>query len=161
MAIDRRRLARSIIALAVCAVWLCTSPIAAQQRPCLEDVKKLCPGVQPGSPEARQCLASNMDKVSAPCRERITKGRGRRQGYPARLRGCETDLDKHCKGVTPGGGRLIQCLRAHESELSAECKARVPGGRANTPSAGQTAAAGDTSSAPTAVVTAQPTVPAK
>jgi hypothetical protein len=36
---------------------------------------------------------------------------------------CAGDVVKYCKDVTPGGGRLVQCLKQHESELSPECKA--------------------------------------
>lgn len=159
MDIDRRSFARSILALA-CAVGLFAGPTLAQQRPCQEDMKKLCPEAQPGTPEARKCLAGNMDKLSEACRQRLSAARNRRQGYPARFKGCEADLEKHCKGLMPGGGRLMRCLRSHESEISTECKSRLPAVRTGgTPKAD--AAGGQISSAPTAVATAQPTAPAK
>ena len=36
---------------------------------------------------------------------------------------CQADLEKFCKDVKPGGGRLIKCLKDHEADLSAGCKA--------------------------------------
>ncbi len=30
-----------------------------------------------------------------------------------------------CKGVIPGGGRLLRCLKEHENELSPDCKAKL------------------------------------
>ena len=36
---------------------------------------------------------------------------------------CRADLDKFCKDVKPGGGRLIKCLKEHAAELSSGCKA--------------------------------------
>ncbi len=39
------------------------------------------------------------------------------------LSACKADLEKFCKDVKPGGGRLIKCLKAHEAELSEGCKA--------------------------------------
>lgn len=131
MDIDRGWLARSILALAMCTAGLFATPVRAQQRPCQDDVKRLCPQVTPGTMEARKCITDNVDKLSEACRQRLGS-RARRQGYPVRLKGCESDLDKFCKGVMPGAGRLMKCLREHEKEVSAECKARLPGGHART-----------------------------
>jgi len=36
---------------------------------------------------------------------------------------CRADVEKFCQDVKPGGGRLVDCLKAHENDLSAECKA--------------------------------------
>ena len=35
----------------------------------------------------------------------------------------QADVEKFCKGVEHGRGRVMKCLKEHESELSAECKA--------------------------------------
>ena len=44
---------------------------------------------------------------------------------------CQGDFEKLCKGVKPGGGRVLQCLAEHVSELTPECqkvvKAHAPG----------------------------------
>ncbi len=37
---------------------------------------------------------------------------------------CKADVEKFCKDIEPGEGRIIACLKAHEAELSAECKTR-------------------------------------
>jgi Cysteine rich repeat len=34
---------------------------------------------------------------------------------------CMSDLKRLCKGIEPGGGRLIHCLKDHEKELSVGC----------------------------------------
>ena len=35
---------------------------------------------------------------------------------------CQTDIDTHCEGVTPGEGRLALCLAAHEDHISERCQ---------------------------------------
>lgn len=35
---------------------------------------------------------------------------------------CQDDLDKYCKAVTPGEGRLALCLAAHEDHISERCQ---------------------------------------
>ncbi len=38
---------------------------------------------------------------------------------------CDGDIQKFCKDVKPGQGRIVGCLKEHEKELSAECKAKM------------------------------------
>jgi hypothetical protein len=38
---------------------------------------------------------------------------------------CRADVQKLCKGVQPGGGRIAICLKQHESELSPGCRERI------------------------------------
>ena len=40
-------------------------------------------------------------------------------------RACHADLQKFCKGVQPGGGRIAACLKQHEPDLSAGCRQRI------------------------------------
>jgi hypothetical protein len=35
--------------------------------------------------------------------------------------GCKTEVDTLCKDVTPGEGRVLQCLSAHQDKLSSRC----------------------------------------
>jgi len=35
---------------------------------------------------------------------------------------CMGDYEKFCKGVAPGGGRVIACLCKSSDKLTAECK---------------------------------------
>ena len=36
---------------------------------------------------------------------------------------CKADVEKFCPGITPGGGRLMECMKPHRKEVSDECKA--------------------------------------
>ena len=35
---------------------------------------------------------------------------------------CMGDFEKYCKGVTPGGGRIIACLSKQSDKLAPACK---------------------------------------
>ena len=45
--------------------------------------------------------------------------------YPQAPRPCAEDVQKFCKDVQPGGGRLAECLKQHEKELSGPCKQKM------------------------------------
>jgi hypothetical protein len=38
---------------------------------------------------------------------------------------CRADVQKLCKDIQPGGGRVATCLKQHESELSPGCQQRM------------------------------------
>jgi hypothetical protein len=35
---------------------------------------------------------------------------------------CKADVDKFCKGIKPGEGRIWACLKSNEADLSQPCK---------------------------------------
>ncbi|MER2269079.1 cysteine rich repeat-containing protein [Methylobacterium oxalidis] len=44
------------------------------------------------------------------------------QGAPGGpLAACKADAERICPGVQPGGGRLIECLKAHEDDVTIGC----------------------------------------
>ena len=38
---------------------------------------------------------------------------------------CSEEISKYCKGVKPGGGRLLACLKEHERRSDATCREKV------------------------------------
>ncbi|MGH6842283.1 MAG: cysteine rich repeat-containing protein [Methylocella sp.] len=34
---------------------------------------------------------------------------------------CMSDIERLCKGIEPGGGRILKCLKANEKEMSVGC----------------------------------------
>lgn len=105
----------------VAAASLLTAPVAFAQaepgKPCQADVKKLCPGIQPGHGRILACLESKEDQVSAACKEDF---KAKAQAvYDA----CKGDVEKFCATVEKGQGRILQCLKKNEASLSDSCKA--------------------------------------
>jgi hypothetical protein len=39
----------------------------------------------------------------------------------ATLSHCKADAERICPGVTPGGGKLIECLKQHTDDVSVGC----------------------------------------
>jgi hypothetical protein len=40
-------------------------------------------------------------------------------------RECKSDVERLCKGLRPGGHRIIRCLKARVAELSPACSAAL------------------------------------
>ena len=38
---------------------------------------------------------------------------------------CKADVDKFCKGIKPGQGRIWACLKSNEAQLSDACKTQM------------------------------------
>jgi len=42
---------------------------------------------------------------------------------------CSSDVQKFCKDVKPGGGRIVECLKSHQSELCDACSSKLTKGK--------------------------------
>ncbi len=38
---------------------------------------------------------------------------------------CDADLEKYCRSIAPGEGRLLECLEKHDKQVSERCKQAV------------------------------------
>jgi hypothetical protein len=34
---------------------------------------------------------------------------------------CKADIHRLCRGMMPGGGKILKCLKAHENDLTVGC----------------------------------------
>lgn len=41
------------------------------------------------------------------------------------MKACQADIQKHCTGVQPGGGAIVQCLSEKKDALSPDCSKAV------------------------------------
>jgi cysteine rich repeat protein len=89
-------------------------PAFAQGRACADDVAKFCTSVKDKPAQAMQCLKAHQSDLSADCRSRL-------QATDAQMKevsdACQSDVQRFCSDVSPGGGCIAQCLKQHQSEL--------------------------------------------
>jgi len=95
----------------------------AQQRregPCAADVKKFCGDVQPGQGAIAKCMKAHDAELSPACQEGM---KARAEKAESVREDCKRDVEKFCKGIAPGGGRIRSCLSARQAELNPACAA--------------------------------------
>ena len=134
------------------ALALLAAPVAAQQptqaqanairQSCRADFQSRCSGVSPGGQAALTCLQQNAATVSAPCQQALAALGGAGMGSAAPVPGapapraatpmpaqrlpvreaCRGDFLAYCRGVRPGGGAALACLRENAPNLSGGCQ---------------------------------------
>jgi len=133
--------------------------VAAIRQACRADYQAACAGVPTGGAAALNCLQKNVATLSAPCQQAVNAAGGASTAAePAASGGgqaiagaaapaampramsprqeirlvrlsCGRDFRALCGGVAPGGGRVIECLRANEASLSPRCQSAMAGMR--------------------------------
>jgi hypothetical protein len=99
-----------------------TTVFGESARPCSDEIAKFCKDVRPGGGHLLTCLEQHENDLSATCRKKIEEVKQRlREAQEA----CGKDIEKFCKDVKPGAGRIAKCLRGVESELSPACRQKV------------------------------------
>jgi len=101
---------------------------AGRDRVCVEDAKKFCGNVRPGGGRVYQCLASHDAELAPACREQLSAAKARFDKF---MQACKGDIEKACKTIPPGQGRVLSCLKGRESQLSPECRAEFSRARSD------------------------------
>jgi hypothetical protein len=101
------------------ALLVCGAALGAERRgPCAADAKNFCYGVHPGDSRIYKCMMSHQAQLAPACRDRM---KAINEKFDRVAKACESDAEKHCKGVPPGDGRILSCLKGHESNLDKAC----------------------------------------
>ena len=112
------------MAFALFAAGLAVEAGAQQRRegPCAADVKKFCGDVKPGQGAIANCMKAHQAELSPACRE---ESKARAEKAERVREECRADVEKFCKGIAPGGGRIRSCLSARQAELNPACAADI------------------------------------
>jgi cysteine rich repeat protein len=86
--------------------------------PCTEDYKKFCANVTPGDGRIAKCMAGHHHELSPACQSAMKAAHDK---IDRMAKACKPDMDKWCKGIRPGDGRILSCLKGRESDLSPAC----------------------------------------
>ena len=114
---------KQIIAAVACMLLALNVANAAykgsKDRVCADDAKKFCSSVKPGEGRVYQCLMGHSGEINPACRDQLTAAKA---AYDKFEQACGADAEKYCKGVPPGRGRVLSCLKGRESDLSPSCR---------------------------------------
>jgi hypothetical protein len=103
--------------------WHCAYA-AEQTRPCAEELATYCKGMRPGEGRLLKCLEGHKDDLSATCREKLAAVE---KLIKEAQEACLPDIEKFCKDIQPGEGRILRCLKKHDREISAACVEKIEG----------------------------------
>ena len=90
--------------------------------PCAEEISKYCKEVKPGGGRILDCLNEHQKDLSVSCKKKLEESKKR---LMEAQQACSGDMERFCKDIQPGGGRILKCLRGHTQELSSSCRQEV------------------------------------
>jgi hypothetical protein len=95
---------------------------AEEELPCADEIAKYCKEVKPGGGRILDCLNEHQKDLSVSCKKKLEESKKRMMEAQ---QACTGDMEKFCRDVQPGGGRILKCLREHTKELSSACSQEI------------------------------------
>ncbi|MFZ1198684.1 MAG: cysteine rich repeat-containing protein, partial [Desulfobacterales bacterium] len=93
---------------------------------CKTEIDAYCKGVTPGEGRVLACLYARSDKLSSKCEYALYDAAAQLERAVNALsyvvNECADDLDKFCRNVEAGEGRLLDCLKKNDAKVSSRCK---------------------------------------
>ena len=103
--------------------------ITAAMSGCKDDIQKYCDDLGDKTLKVFMCLMACEEDLSPTCREGVLEVaitiKAGSEALDYSVNACESDVEAHCRGVQPGDGRIVGCIKANESRVSSECKAAL------------------------------------
>ena len=124
--------AKTIVLVMAAAIFMLASNAAAADdlvetvaKGCEKELTSYCSNVTPGEGRILACLYAHSDKLSGQCEYALYDAAVQLERFVAALsylaNECDEDLDKFCKGVEAGEGRLLKCLGENSEKITARC----------------------------------------
>ncbi len=113
------------VVLAIASIFCWNASLSAEHgawQACEEDRERLCKDVEPGGGRIIECMLKNEASLSEGCREHMAQKKKHFNAAQKMHDACGGDVERFCKNVEPGGGRLMECLKEHKDELSPACR---------------------------------------
>ena len=92
-----------------------SAAVAQASKPCADDIKKLCAGIQPGEGRIKACIKSHLTELSPTCADQVLT-------VAVTGKVCKTDVTNLCAGIVPGSGGIRACIKSHMAEVSDSCR---------------------------------------
>jgi hypothetical protein len=117
--------------LALGLVVLLPALAAAQEMPCVDDVRRYCADVAPGGGRLMACMKSHETQLTAACAQRVAEISA---WLASPLGVCRDDWVEYCyhprQAVQTQGA--TQCLQAHQAKVSPACQKALRAGEGKT-----------------------------
>ncbi len=119
-----------------------SSPAIAQRdlvetisRDCKGEIGRYCGNISPGRSRMLACIYAHSDKLTAACGLALVDAAPELDRTIANLslvaKGCRNELRTYCSKVSPGEGRMLDCLNKNGDRVSGQCKEALKAGGLN------------------------------
>jgi hypothetical protein len=127
---------RTYWAWGVTALLFIVFPVHADQNPAQEvadkcgvELQTFCKDVTPGEGRILACLYAYSDQSSDHCKDVVREAFEHLKlmsAVSSHIKTeCGDDLERFCKDVEPGEGRLLGCLEKYDRKLSQKCSSAL------------------------------------
>jgi hypothetical protein len=93
---------------------------------CDKELKTYCKDVTPGEGRGLACLYAFSDKLTPQCEYALYDAAVQLErvinALAYTVNECRADLTAFCSNISPGEGRLIQCIEKNDAKVTKRCK---------------------------------------
>jgi hypothetical protein len=131
---DEMKKARSMLVIAILLLGFAyataqADPVNTIAEGCKVELEKYCSQVTPGDGRILACLYAHEEKISPKCDYALYDAAVQLERAVSALayvaNECDADMEKYCKSISPGEGRLLDCLKKQGKNVSERCRGAI------------------------------------